>query len=503
MAIVAVCGLDVEGELERALLCPTRMATPNGFGRSGRPGPPDPTGSEGPHVRLKSSASYLLGAHLFRLTAASCALVALACAPEPQPEQRIVLITLDTLRYDGLAGQVEGRATMPRTRALAQRGRVFRRSYAASSTTQPTHASLFTGLHPWQHGVPRNGVVMEAELETVTERMRDRGYSTAAVVASFPVHSEFGFDQGFERFEDDFSAKGIQRWNGVAVPGEHFYSRADAVTAKALAQLDELGGTKQFFWFHYFDAHAPYGDAPGAVPIKLVPLKKSLRNPATNREQRIDEARRNYFHDVRYLDQMLGTLYDRLLADAETIETHIVLVSDHGESFGEGNFLGHGKGLTPEQVHVPLFVFSPRVGPGTSDMEVGSIDVAATLDTLSGGNDLPSVGFDLSSDPATWPSGRPVVGMRRTFAEPYENTFADGSTGFVEGSLFYLAEGGREYVGTAADLTANDGDAIDEAIAARVQALFGTFEAELSGRAHTERVDEATQRALEALGYTR
>ena len=61
----------------------------------------------------------------------------------------------------------------------------------------------------------RNGVVLRPELETVTERMKARGFETGAVVSSFPVHSRFGFDQGFDRFEDGFSKGARRRWNQV------------------------------------------------------------------------------------------------------------------------------------------------------------------------------------------------------------------------------------------------------------------------------------------------
>ena len=81
------------------------------------------------------------------------------------------------------------------------------RHYASSGTTQPTHASLLTGLHPWQHGLTRNGQALGAELRTVAEVFSAGGYRTGAVIASFPLHESFGFGQGFEVFDDDFESK--------------------------------------------------------------------------------------------------------------------------------------------------------------------------------------------------------------------------------------------------------------------------------------------------------
>ena len=99
---------------------------------------------------------------------------------------------------------------MPRLRKWAERGRVFERYYSSTSTTQPTHATLLTGLHPWEHGVPRNGMVLTDERITLAERLRDAGFRTVAAVASFPLHRQFGFDQGFETYHDGVHGGGYR-----------------------------------------------------------------------------------------------------------------------------------------------------------------------------------------------------------------------------------------------------------------------------------------------------
>ena len=68
----------------------------------------------------------------------------------------------------------------------------------------------------------------------------------------------------------------------------------------------------------------------------------------------------------------------------------------------------------------------------------------------------------------------------------------------IDGFEFYLVADGREYVGNSAELTANDGFPVEESRSATTRALFGAFEAELSGEPQTELLDAETQRALEA-----
>ena len=55
-------------------------------------------------------------------------------------------------------------------------GARFEDAYAPTSTTAPTHATLFTGLHPWEHGVPRNGRVLADEHVTLAERLAKTAY---------------------------------------------------------------------------------------------------------------------------------------------------------------------------------------------------------------------------------------------------------------------------------------------------------------------------------------
>lgn len=52
-------------------------------------------------------------------------------------------------------------------------------------------------------------------------------------------------------------------WEGHTLPSGRFFSRADTVTEHALEALDAARGPRQFFWFHSFDAHAPYGSSRG------------------------------------------------------------------------------------------------------------------------------------------------------------------------------------------------------------------------------------------------
>jgi arylsulfatase A-like enzyme len=414
-----------------------------------------------------------------------------ACGESSRP-QRIVLISLDTLRADALAD-------MPSLQARSARGRVFTRHYAATSCTQPTHATLFTGLHPWQHGVSRNGMVLDAKRTTLAERLHAAGWETSAVVASFPLAGKLGFAQGFARYRDTFDENALRTWEGMPVGDDAFYSLSPSVSDQALAALDEARGERQFFFFHWFDAHAPYGDDDGKDVWTLIRMLTEIRAGKPTGEV-LGAARAAYGRDVAELDRGLERVLARLEADAQRFETHVIVFADHGESFGEAGVLGHGSRITDEQIHVPLLIFSPRVAPGSIDVPVGTIDITATVLALAGETELPVGARSLCA--ATLPP-EVVLGMRRTFADPYKDVHVDGAVDVITGDNFYAVDG--------ADVLTGDGERIREhdlrdrevtnERSEKLRKLFATLGVALQASTAEELSDPETQRALSELGY--
>lgn len=433
----------------------------------------------------------------------AASLCAAGCGTSEKP-QRIVLITVDTLRWNGLAGP-SADSPMPRTRARIERGLVFDQAYASSSSTQPSHASLFTGLQPWEHGVVRNGLVLAPEHEAIAEELRAAGFETRAVIASFPLAGAFGFAQGFAAFDETFQLelRDQEHWNDRQVPDNAFYSLGQDVTRRALAQLDLASAPKQFFWFHYFDPHDPYGDAVGEETLLDVgTLRMAARGPARRLDDLLRQSMAAYLQDLAALDEALEPLFARLERDAERYETHIVLTADHGESFGEDDSFGHGTRVTSAQVHVPLALVSPRVRPGVREDVCGAVDVHATLRELAGLGDG-GAGRSLLAAPP--PGGGEAYGLRRDYDEPPQEIRRDGSAVTLDARRFFACVGGVLYAGREGRVERLDGGrtapagALGESLSAR----FADFERLLEANRAVERDDADTLEALRALGYTR
>jgi arylsulfatase A-like enzyme len=414
--------------------------------------------------------------------------VSCSCGQRDRPT-RLVLITIDTLRHDAFFGESGGPTPMPLTAAFAERGAVFESFYAATNVTQPTHATLFTGKHPWQHGVTRNGQILLEEQRTVAEELREAGFATGAVVASFPLAGRFGFAQGFAEYLEPFEFElgdGVETWVDVPIDGSRFYSLADRISDGALDLIGRTTSPKQFFWFHYFDPHDPYGDTT-EDPLPMAELVRSLAGRDADRAQQFRRAKLLYEDDVASLDAALGRLFEGLEADESRFDTHVVFTSDHGESFGERGGIGHGQQLTPAELRVPLFIVSPGVEPERRTDQAGSIDVMATLLALAGLDARSAAGRDLTASRSAGTS--PVVGMRRSFPNRRNRFYAVVGGVIWSGNAKRVRDEGSRARGAGAEAPQN------------LAALFGGFERLLENAASVEAIDEEGRRALEALGY--
>ncbi len=119
---------------------------------------------------------------------------------------------LDCARADIFDAEVERPGAMPFLRSLRQEVLAFSGAVSPSSWTIPGHASLFTGLYPWDHGAHyRNGPILTQEPETLAECLTRAGYASSFYSGNAYVQPSTGLTRGFER----------STWGG----GREFYLR--------------------------------------------------------------------------------------------------------------------------------------------------------------------------------------------------------------------------------------------------------------------------------------
>jgi arylsulfatase len=329
---------------------------------------------------------------------------------------------------------------------------------------------------------------------TVAETLSGAGFGTYAVVASYPVHHVFGFDQGFDVYRDEFLPDG-RGGRGAASPAEardQFYFLAETVTDTALELLDQADKDKQFFWVHYYDPHPPYGDSGDGE--RLYP--KNVQASARDGDARhlLERSRELYDGDVQYLDTQLDRLLRRLASDEGRMRTHVVVTADHGEAFGEDGSVGHGARILPSTIHVPLVIRSPLAEPGVRSDVASTVDLAATLLALAGVERSTPRGRVLVYPPT---DNGEAVGMRRTYEKPFAEIRLDGKGHFVPNLLFFHVDSrGRLVRGNSQRIM----DRVSPDTAAELRDRFLAFEQGLAAHPDT-RIAPGVREALQALGY--
>lgn len=315
----------------------------------------------------------------------------------PKGAASVVVVTIDTLRRDWL-GAYGGPVPTPHFDAFAKKNVLFLDAVTPLPETGPSHASLFTGLHPIRHGVLSNGQPLSRGFTTLAERLQEAGYDTGAFVSSFAVDSRTGLDQGFEVYDDDFfpwvpglgeisavnlAARLVMRFGDpLAIPW--LLERDARVTNdRALRWLSRREGRPYFAWVHYFEPHAPYEAHEGSVDPPDVNHRALLADESrVTYTPEIQEALRTlYGEEVRYVDAELGRLLDGLDAMGLAETTLVIVTADHGEMLGEHGFMFNHHSIYDPAVRIPLAIRFPELlGGGVRvDTQVRMMDLPVTV----------------------------------------------------------------------------------------------------------------------------
>ena len=138
--------------------------------------------------------------------------------------------------------------------ALAAQGVRFENAYAQAPITFPSHAVILTGTYPMFNGVRDfTSPALPANIPTLAEMLRRKGYRTAAFVSSYALNSLWGLNRGFDVYDDDLGLE-PGRSNDIFLAER----RGDRTVDRLLAWLDQQGNAPFFVWLHLYDPHSPY-----------------------------------------------------------------------------------------------------------------------------------------------------------------------------------------------------------------------------------------------------
>ncbi|NOY25234.1 MAG: sulfatase [Oligoflexia bacterium] len=322
--------------------------------------------------------AHMVGAGLLALP------MLLACSRGDRPlpagstQPDIVLVSIDTLRADHLSAYGYDRPTSPFLDELAAAGTRFEHARSASPWTLPAHTTMFTGQLPWTHRVVEDAYRVDPATPVLPSLLSAAGYRTGGFVSTLYVSSLFGFQRGFDHF-DDFGIHTEKANLGGKVT-------IDRVIDKALDWWSrQPAGKPVFLFLHTYDVHYNYDPPePFASRFDRPPAKgdQKYKNYYYFKKHKVSDAQlahqvAQYDESIAWVDSQLRRLDQRLRAGGRTVRW--VVTGDHGEEFGERGSWGHAHTLYAEQLHVPLII-AERQPDGGSTLPVGRI-VADTVGT--------------------------------------------------------------------------------------------------------------------------
>ncbi len=293
----------------------------------------------------------------------------------------IILISVDTLRADHLSSYGHSRPTSPFFDRLAAEGTRYTFARSASPWTLPAHTSMLTGQLPVTHKVVDDGLVLDPSVPVLPELMQQAGYNTAGFVATMYVSTKFGFDRGFDTFEDFGLTTEKKNLAGEV-------TATDVVDGALAWWEDQEPGAPVFLFLHVYDVHYEY-DPPGdyatlfdRAPSRDDPKYKNYfyfkRKKNQLSEQEFEHQRAQYDESIRYVNDQFERLDKAARAAGRNVR--FIITSDHGEEFGERGTWGHAHTLYAEQLHVPMIVSGAGLPKGrVEDVPVGTQDVAPTI----------------------------------------------------------------------------------------------------------------------------
>jgi choline-sulfatase len=263
----------------------------------------------------------------------------------------VLLISVDTLRADHLSCYGYRLNKTPGIDRWAAEGVRFERAYTEYPLTLPAHSTLLTGTYPFRHGVRENvGFALGDDQLTLAEVLKSHGYATGGFIGSYVLASDFGIGQGFDTYDEKFGQA-----SSKVISATSLRRPAERVTESFLAWLDGHRSVRFFAFVHFYDPHAPCPNG--------------------------------YDAEVSRVDHSIGRIDAYLRKWGLIGKTHIVLVSDHGESLGEHGESGHGFFLYDSTLHIPLVVrpaAASALAPKELPQAVSLVDVMPTILQLAG-----------------------------------------------------------------------------------------------------------------------
>ncbi|MFP6644802.1 MAG: sulfatase [Candidatus Latescibacterota bacterium] len=337
----------------------------------------------------------------------------------------IILLLIDTMRYDYIGANGNDWIETPNLDRLAAQSWCFDRAFAASFPTIPYRTDVMTGkygspFHTWKP--------LPFDTNALPSALGEAGYATQ-LIHDTPhlVNGGHAFDYPFHTWSFIRGAEVDRSWMNDEVKWPNNWCKDplfDALegdltkptiqyarTNRGRENLDDWNCAKLFntagqflrdnarrenffLWMDCFDPHEPW-DVPPEFMLKYdkTPGYDGRLDPRTFQGGRSnpdlsDEAKArlkaSYAAKVTWMDHCFGRFLEAFEATGLSKNTAIIVAGDHGTNVGERGKFGKGAPVHEQEIHIPLFIKTPEGDTGRSSAIVQPQDYFATIANLAG-----------------------------------------------------------------------------------------------------------------------
>ncbi|MFX0100253.1 MAG: sulfatase [Candidatus Hodarchaeota archaeon] len=332
----------------------------------------------------------------------------------------LIFFTIDAFRHDHFLEKY-----LPNIVKFSKNAFIFNNAFANGPWTPPSFNSIMTSTYPFMY---KDYSPLPKQKVTITEKLKEKGYSTLCINSNTYTSGFFNFDRGFDEYIEigemgtlfkimvaarDFIARFIpksgkilrifdilDKVNDSKDTASMMKLNADDILKRARLWMKQVRGNF-FAWTHFMDSHSPYnvpdkyvkGINPDMSPKRITMLNRihrmlnrtSEHEPLKRRSPAVEELMDLYRAALLFIDDEFRK-HVNYLKNAGFLENTIIMITgDHGELFMEHGFIEHPARMYDELLHVPLVLYLPpslqaRFGnPRTIERHIDLLHIAPTL----------------------------------------------------------------------------------------------------------------------------
>lgn len=296
--------------------------------------------------------------------------------PSAENTPGVILVLVEGLGAEHVAGLGYKRATTPSLDALAEQAMLFTNVYTPTPEGPGATMSVLTGNDPLVHGYlgGRRGTLPPGT--SLPEAFQLRDYLTAAFTEGAEPGSPnlahgSGAERGFDWFDHTYPMEKAARRNRPGATGDRPHGGSWRTLSRAAAWIEQ------------------HHDAPFFVCVRLTELRTVVQRGRYGRGyvgHQVDPPPLDmYDNGLRYVDAQLGRFLERLKEIPGRDDWCVAVAGTHGLDFlepGRATWRKGGPGvarLSESSLHVPVWLQAPGGGSGREDAEMTLTGLTAAL----------------------------------------------------------------------------------------------------------------------------